>query len=147
MNAPRGPSHMRRERQDHQRQRSTRSEVSPGKKDSRKDKKKEKEKEAKTTLTDFRIVGIEMKELGWKWGLVGDEAMNQAEEEEIKAEKVESEAKTEELGGSSAESGAEPTADEPADNEVKEEGVDSKTDTQDEAAEPAASTETEPTTE
>jgi hypothetical protein len=28
-------------------------------------------KEDKTTLTDFRIVGIEMKSLGWSWGLVG----------------------------------------------------------------------------
>jgi 20S proteasome subunit alpha 6 len=147
MNAPRGPSHMRRERQDHQRQRSTRSEVSPGKKDSRKDKKKEKEKEAKTTLTDFRIVGIEMKELGWKWGLVGDEAMNQAEEEEVKAEKVESEVKAEKVNGEGAEPGAEPTADEPAEEKIKEETVDLKTDTQEETAEPAASTKTESTTE
>jgi 20S proteasome subunit alpha 6 len=89
MNAPRGPSHMRRERQDAQRQRSARPEQSPGKRD-KKDKKKEKEKDnAKTTLTDFRIVGIEMKDLGWSWGLVGEEAMNQAEEEEkAKEEKV-----------------------------------------------------------
>jgi 20S proteasome subunit alpha 6 len=81
MNAPRGPSHMRRERQESQRQRSAK-EQSPSKRD-KKDKKKEKERDnAKTTLTDFRIVGIEMKELGWSWGLVGEEAMNQVEEEE-----------------------------------------------------------------
>ena len=85
MNAPRGPSHMRRERQESQRQRSAK-EQSPSKRD-KKDKKKEKEKDnAKTTLTDFRIVGIEMKELGWSWGLVGEEAMNQVEEEEKVAE-------------------------------------------------------------
>ena len=85
MNAPRGPSHMRRERQESQRQRSAK-EQSPSKSD-KKDKKKEKEKDsAKTTLTDFRIVGIEMKELGWSWGLVGEEAMNQVEEEEKVAE-------------------------------------------------------------
>lgn len=130
MNAPRGPSHMRRERQDHQRQRSARSEVSPGKKDSRKDKRKE--KEAKTTLTDFRIVGIEMKELGWKWGLVGEEAMNQAEEDEEKAEKGEAEVKTENVDGESAESGAAPTAAEPAEAEVKEETVQSETVNQEE---------------
>jgi len=120
MNAPRGPSHMRRERQDHQRQRSARSEVSPGKRDTRKDKKKE--KEAKTTLTDFRIVGIEMKELGWKWGLVGEEAMNQAEEDEEKAEKGEAEVKTEDVGGESADSGPA----EAAEAQVKEEVVQSE---------------------
>jgi len=102
MNAPRGPSHMRRERQESQRQRSAK-EQSPSKRD-KKDKKKEKEKDsAKTTLTDFRIVGIEMKELGWSWGLVGEEAMNQVEEEEKVAEEeakvaVDGEVKTEEAG-------------------------------------------------
>lgn len=143
MNAPRGPSHMRRERQDHQRQRSARSEVSPGKKDSRKDKKKE--KEAKTTLTDFRIVGIEMKELGWKWGLVGEEAMNQAEEDEEKAEKSEAEVKTENVDGEGAESSAAPTI---AEADVKEETVDSETVNQEETAnatEPEATA--DPTTE
>ena len=144
MNAPRGPSHMRRERQDHQRQRSARSEVSPGKKDSRKDKKKE--KEAKTTLTDFRIVGIEMKELGWKWGLVGEEAMNQAEEDEEKAEKSEAEVKTENVDGEGAESSAAPTI---AEADVKEETVDSETVNQEETAnatepETTADTITEP---
>jgi hypothetical protein len=103
MNAPRGPSHMRRERQESQRQRSAK-EQSPSKRD-KKDKKKEKEKEtekdnAKTTLTDFRIVGIEMKELGWSWGLVGEEAMNQVEEEE---KVVEEEAKLADNGDVKAE--------------------------------------------
>ena len=28
----------------------------------------------KTTMTDFRIVGIEVKELDWSWGMVKDEA-------------------------------------------------------------------------
>lgn len=35
----------------------------------------------KTTMTDFRIVGIEIKELGWTWGLIGAEAMDQVPEE------------------------------------------------------------------
>jgi 20S proteasome subunit alpha 6 len=119
MNAPRGPSHMRRERQESQRQRSAK-EQSPSKRD-KKDKKKEKEKDnAKTTLTDFRIVGIEMKELGWSWGLVGEEAMNQVEEEEKVLEdeaKVagDGDIKTEEAG--QEEVPAEPTTTE----EVKEE--------------------------
>ena len=102
MNAPRGPSHMRRERQESQRQRSAK-EQSPSKRD-KKDKKKEKERDnAKTTLTDFRIVGIEMKELGWSWGLVGEEAMNQVEEEEKVVEEeakvaVDGDVKAEEAG-------------------------------------------------
>lgn len=86
MNAPRGPSHMRRERNnDHRerdRDRSRRVDASPSKRDRKEpnnstanNKKKE---NVKTTMTDFRIVGIEIKELGWTWGLTGSEAMNQA---------------------------------------------------------------------
>jgi len=104
MNAPRGPSHMRRERQETQRQRSARPEQSPGKRD-KKDRKKEKEKDtAKTTLTDFRIVGIEMKELGWSWGLVGEEAMNQVEEvgKEDETKVVDTEPKSEDAAPADA---------------------------------------------
>jgi 20S proteasome subunit alpha 6 len=46
------------------------------------------DKEWKTTMTDFRIVGIEMKDLGWKWGLTGDEIKEDVEEE-VKEELVE----------------------------------------------------------
>lgn len=83
-NAPRGPSHLRREQQ--QRDRSRRSEQSPAKKDKdRKDKKKDKDT-GKTTMTDFRIVGIELKELGWTWGLVGDQADEEADIDPVKVE-------------------------------------------------------------
>lgn len=97
MNAPRGPSHMRRERNnDHRerdRERSRRVDASPGKRDRKEshnstanNKKKE---NVKTTMTDFRIVGIEIKELGWTWGLTGSEAMNQAPPDVKENEKTE----------------------------------------------------------
>jgi 20S proteasome subunit alpha 6 len=92
-NAPRGPSHMRREQQQ-QRDRSRRPEQSPAKKDKdRKDKKKDKDT-AKTTMTDFRIVGIELRELGWTWGLVGDEAAEEAEDKAVKLENDEEKTET-----------------------------------------------------
>lgn len=43
------------------------------------------EKEAKTTMTDFRIVGIEFGELNWSWGAVGG-LENLQVEEEVKKE-------------------------------------------------------------
>jgi hypothetical protein len=45
------------------------------------------EKEEKITMTDFRIVGIEVKGLDWAWGLVGGEAEDV--KEEVKEEKTE----------------------------------------------------------
>ena len=87
MNAPRGPSHMRRERNNEHRERerdrdrSRRVDASPSKRDRKEssnsttaNKKKE---NVKTTMTDFRIVGIEIKELGWTWGMIGGQAMSE----------------------------------------------------------------------
>lgn len=70
VNAPRGPSGMRRA--------DGRASVTPRRSDARADREKEKdkkrkEKESKTTMTDFRIVGIEIKALDWSWGIVGTE--------------------------------------------------------------------------
>ncbi|OCF35975.1 hypothetical protein I316_02470 [Kwoniella heveanensis BCC8398] len=77
MNAPRGPSGMRRP--------DTRSSLPP-KKDPGKEKVKDKKREVelRTTMTDFRIVGIEVKEIGWSWGKI-----NGHDEVEVKAEKEE----------------------------------------------------------
>ncbi|WVQ95418.1 hypothetical protein IAU59_002515 [Kwoniella sp. CBS 9459] len=77
INAPRGPSGMRRP--------DARSSLPP-KRDPGKEKAKEKkrEPELRTTMTDFRIVGIEVKEIGWSWGKVDGE-----EEVEIKEEQNE----------------------------------------------------------
>lgn len=94
MNAPRGPSHMRRQNQhdhradrDRDRDRTRRSEPSPSKRD--RDRKDVKKKDnVKTTMTDFRIVGIEIKELGWTWGMIGAHAASEQEAagEEVKKE-------------------------------------------------------------
>jgi hypothetical protein len=35
-------------------------------------------------MTDFRIVGIEVKELGWSWGLVGEHVVDEVKVEEVK---------------------------------------------------------------
>lgn len=75
---------MRRERNNEHRERdrdrSRRVEASPSKRDRKESgntatsKKKE---NVKTTMTDFRIVGIEIKELGWTWGMVGGKGMSE----------------------------------------------------------------------
>jgi hypothetical protein len=122
---------MRRERnQQEQRQRSARPDQSPGKKD-RKDKKKEKEKDsAKTTLTDFRIVGIEMKELGWSWGLVGEAAMNQIAEEEVKAENPETIKDDAEAKSETLEVDAHPAVDTAPPEDVKSESKEAEAETE-----------------
>jgi hypothetical protein len=73
-------------------------------------------------MTDFRIVGIELKELGWSWGLVGD----QAKQEEIAKEDDVVNGKKEETTGDAPAKAEDPT--EPpastSDGEVKvEEGA------------------------
>ena len=71
VNAPRGPSGMRGRNDRDRSQQPRRDERKDTKEKDRK--KKDKEKEAKTTMTDFRIVGIEIKDLGWSWGLTNGE--------------------------------------------------------------------------
>ena len=53
---------------------------------------READRDLKTTMTDFRIVGIEVKELGWTWGLVGDEARKLKDEAEGRVKIEDSEA-------------------------------------------------------
>lgn len=80
-NAPRGPSHMRR---GHDTSRSHRDREREREVNDRKRREKSKDagqKEDKTTLTDFRIVGIEVKSLGWSWGQIGHEVEEDEEEE------------------------------------------------------------------
>lgn len=55
-------------------------------------KRKDKDKEAKTTMTDFRIVGIEVKGLEWSWGMVGEHVFDKDEDEEVKEEAKSAEA-------------------------------------------------------
>lgn len=45
-----------------------------------------KEEARKRTLTDFRIVGLEIKSLGWKWGVVRPDAAEDDEDDEEEAE-------------------------------------------------------------
>jgi 20S proteasome subunit alpha 6 len=74
---PRGPSVMRRggvgegdrKRRDRERER----ERDRDREREKREREKEREREMKTTMTDFRIVGIEVVEEGWKWGLTGDD--------------------------------------------------------------------------
>ena len=71
MNIPRGPSNVRRPdsgKYDSDRRRRDR------------DRDREKEREARTTMTDFRIVGIEIKSIGWTWGVLGDSGDDPKEE-------------------------------------------------------------------
>jgi hypothetical protein len=93
--------------------RTQRVEASPQQARKRKDKDA---KEARTTMTDFRIVGIEVKGLDWSWGLVGEHVVDAKEE---KAEDVKPE--------------AEPEAKEEA-KDVKPEKPDEKPETEPEAA-------------
>lgn len=63
----------------------------------KKRKEREREREMKTTMTDFRIVGIEVKELGWSWGVVGEESKKLNEQvEEAKAKEEEEKLKEQE---------------------------------------------------
>ncbi|WVQ86280.1 hypothetical protein IAT38_008448 [Cryptococcus sp. DSM 104549] len=76
MNAPRGPAGMRRQQgqlplQDAAANARQRGVAGVGAVKSGEKEKKKKDKEVKATMTDFRIVGIEMKELGWSWGIIG----------------------------------------------------------------------------
>ncbi|WVF67819.1 hypothetical protein IAT40_002580 [Kwoniella sp. CBS 6097] len=75
INAPRGPSGMRRP--------DTRNSLPP-KREPGKEKVREKKKEveSRTTMTDFRIVGIEVKEIGWSWGRVDGKEDVDAEAEQ-----------------------------------------------------------------
>ncbi|GMK56200.1 hypothetical protein CspeluHIS016_0300400 [Cutaneotrichosporon spelunceum] len=57
--------------------RTQRVEASPQQARKRKDKEA---KEARTTMTDFRIVGIEVKGLDWSWGLVGQHVVDVKDE-------------------------------------------------------------------
>lgn len=85
MNVPRGPSGIRRPGPESVR--SSRVEAVRGDRVSdRERRKRDKAKgvEIKTTMTDFRIVGIEVKELGWSWGLVGEDVRVKKEECEEK---------------------------------------------------------------
>jgi len=68
-NVPRGPSGMRRPEPT----RPSRARDSARGEREKERRKRDKGPEIKTTMTDFRIVGIEMKELGWSWGMVGVE--------------------------------------------------------------------------
>ncbi|EIW69286.1 hypothetical protein TREMEDRAFT_62149 [Tremella mesenterica DSM 1558] len=70
VNAPKGPSGQRRDRKDR--------ESTPKREKEREKRRREGDREMKTTMTDFRIVGIEMSSLGWKWGMTSDE-MSQEE--------------------------------------------------------------------
>ena len=102
MNVPRGPAGMRRQEPPKQARDLDRK---------RKDKERDRarEKEEKITMTDFRIVGIEVKGLDWAWGLVGGE--HEEIKDEIKAEEVEGVAKVEnvtEVEGKDSESEAVP---------------------------------------
>jgi len=105
-NVPRGPSVMRRAEPS----RAARVETVRG------DREKERRKrdkaqgpEIKTTMTDYRIVGIEVKELGWSWGMVelkenGEEKNGEAESEvkegsaEVEEKEVEVKSEPEEGG-------------------------------------------------
>ncbi|WWD07175.1 hypothetical protein V865_005272 [Kwoniella europaea PYCC6329] len=81
--APRGPSGMMRRDNNTPTGGGARSSLPPSKKDTpRKEKRRE---ELRTTMTDFRIVGIEVKGLGWSWGKVGGQEVEE-EEEVVKAE-------------------------------------------------------------
>jgi len=93
----------------------------------RKDKERDRvrEKEEKITMTDFRIVGIEVKGLDWAWGLVGGEIEDVKDEvKEEKAEEAEStETKVETQDGDEAALKSEDQGVEEAGQEPKEEGV------------------------
>lgn len=122
-NAPKGPSGMRR------------SDLLPrhpnahhhreiDRKRKEKEREREKEKEAKTTMTDFRIVGIEMKCLGWSWGDVNGQTAESESANDVKevGSGPEVEVKVEDVKGEEAE--AEPEAEVGASSETveKEEG-------------------------
>jgi hypothetical protein len=79
-----------------------------------KEKDRYREREERITMTDFRIVGIEVKGLDWTWGLIGGEQPEdkQKDEEKAKMEKgdEESESKTEATETTANGDAAEPTA-------------------------------------
>ncbi|BEI80933.1 hypothetical protein CcaverHIS002_0200930 [Cutaneotrichosporon cavernicola] len=81
----RGTSIRQRDQREMRPPRTQRVEVSPQQARKRKDKEA---KEARTTMTDFRIVGIEVKGLDWSWGLVGEHVVDVKDEksDDIKSE-------------------------------------------------------------
>ena len=122
MNAPRGPAGMR--RPDVARNRDADKK--------RRDKDRDnKEKEAKTTMSDFRIVGIEVKEIGWSWGVLGD--VDDAEETGVENEET---AQAEEKGAAPASNGNKET---PIAEAPVEEAADGTTEEPKAEADPAES--------
>ncbi|WWD20905.1 hypothetical protein CI109_105383 [Kwoniella shandongensis] len=124
VNAPRGPAGMRRggamtggtDRSSLPPAR--RGDIAKLEKEKERDKKK-KDKEAKSTMMDFRIVGIEVKELGWSWGLIGGHKVD-VEVKEEEEEPKEQEAGTEKVDEDKEVEAVEDRQTEPA--EVKENG-------------------------
>lgn len=128
LNAPRGPAGMRR-----QDQATGRKEVDRKRREKEKD--RYREREERITMTDFRIVGIEVKGLDWTWGLIGGkqpEDKVKEEEENAKADKVDDQSKPEAAETDANGQAAEPIAkaevkdeadqDEKAEEEVKDDG-------------------------
>ncbi|KAK8850740.1 hypothetical protein IAR55_004660 [Kwoniella newhampshirensis] len=119
LNVPRGPAGMRRgglAGSDRSSLPPTRrGEIVKQEKEKERDKKR-KEKEAKSTMMDFRIVGVEVKELGWSWGLIGGHQEDVVVKQEAETEK---EGKAENLGD-------QPNADDVKTRKEEEEYVDEK---------------------
>lgn len=70
-------------------------------------------------MTDFRIVGIEIKELDWTWGLTGEEANNvEKDEQEEAVEKKEAEDAVDHEVEEKAEEGAKEKAEETSEDQV-----------------------------
>ena len=115
LNAPRGPAGMRR-----QDQVAGRKEVDRKRREKEKD--RYKEREERITMTDFRIVGIEVKGLDWTWGLIGGEQPEDKnkEEEKAKVDKVEEDLKTEAAETEANGHVAEPTAEADVKNEAEQ---------------------------
>ncbi|WVW80670.1 hypothetical protein I302_102656 [Kwoniella bestiolae CBS 10118] len=85
--APRGPSGMMRRDGNTPGSRSSVPPSSAKKDTPRKEKRRE---DLRTTMTDFRIVGIEVKGLGWSWGKIGGQ--EEEEEEPKQEEKIDDQA-------------------------------------------------------
>lgn len=117
----------------------------------RMDRKRKEKTEAKTTMTDFRIVGIEVKSLDWSWGLIGehvfeeDEKEKEPEKTEVKEERKEEPAAKDEKKEEDEEEPKEPPS-EAKEEEAKEEKPDAKPEVKEEMKEGAEADEAaEPT--
>lgn len=113
----------------------------------RMDRKRKEKTEAKTTMTDFRIVGIEVKSLDWSWGLIGEHVFEEDEKEKEAEAKPEAKEEPKEESAVKDEKKAEKPAEEPASEakEEKDEADEAKPEVKEETKEDAADEAAEPT--